>query len=1056
MKHRNDWENQYVQHINCEPMHVEWGAYENAEQAYQCRRNESGYVEVLDGEWDFLFVKSPDQVPETFYETEYDSTDWDKIPVPGTWEIHGYGEPVYTNKKYPFFCDNETDDCMRKVSIVHEKNGFADLPDYDNTGSPGLGWELNPPFVPQENPTGCYRTEFEIPQSWEEREVFLQFGAVESAFYVWVNGQKVGYSQDSRLPSEFNITSYIHPGKNLLAVQVMKFSDGTYLEDQDYWHMAGIQRSVRLLCKSRIYIRDMKIIPTLDECCENGELAAFCYVNKADGYADYMIRMQVFNAKKEEIIRMEEAVYPQSTMYKKDKYRREAGAARFVTEVARPEKWSADNPVLYTVVFTLISPEGREVDYESSRIGFRRVEIDKRGVILLNGQRLVVRGVNRHEHDCEKGRVMTPEHMEKEIQIIKKLNFNAVRTSHYPNDALWYDLCDEYGLYVVDEANIETHGMDNVLSYDPEWHSAYMDRMVRLVMRDKNHPSVLIWSVGNESCAGMHQAAMKGWVKWYDPYRLVQYESWNPGPLITDIIAPMYPQLPWIDELMADTEDIRPVVMCEYVFARSNSNGNVKEYWDYIKKYPRFQGGFVWDLTDKALLREDGSWGFGGDFEERILDPIPEMCLTGILQPDLTLHPGAYEIMHQQSSVWMEERGSGSYLLHNEYIGKDIADMELQWKILRDGESVQEGNFMIPYLKSGDTCEVILPVGEILMEPEYDYCLNVLILHEKDTIWCQRGDMIREEQFVLQLTQKKEFAVPECRKLSLEAEGDAIRIEGESFSVKMDKAEGRLFDYRYQDRTYIKEMAEENYFRPSTGIDDGCLDQNSFAMEWYAAGYHHLERKVADFCYTVNEDSSAAEFVFTNHITASDADFLIESVMKYTVYGNGTIDICNTIDMKGKMPILPRVGMTLVLENGLEHLNWYGRGPIENYTDRKTAAKLGRYESTVEEQHYDYIVPVECGGKEDVRWLSLGDGSGAGVKIQGEMPFHFDAHHNTVQDYFAAKHQNELERREEIYLNLDAVHSGLGGDTGWTKSILKEYWILPGKYQTKYRISPIL
>jgi len=1047
---RNDWENQYVLQINREPMHVPLGAYSSFTEAMTCNRRISPYVTLLDGKWKFKLVGNPKEVPEGFYMPDYDCTDWDDITVPGNWELQGYGYPIYTNVKYPFdMTDPKSPHIIRPGGSGYDRDPSV------------YGLCLNPPYTPTDNPTGCYRTQFFIPDTWEGREIFINFDGVESAFYLWVNGEKVGYSQDSKLSAEFNITRYIKPGENILAVQVMRWSDGSYLEDQDYWHLSGIYRSVTLYSKPKVHIRDFKVMPLLDDEYRDGELVAYCYINKVDGYADFSVRANLFDTDGAQVVEMIAPVSAETPMYVRKKFKPEAGAALLRAQVKNPVKWNDENPYLYTLVFTLIAPDGKEVDYESCRIGFRRVEISPEGVVLLNGKRLIIRGVNRHEHHPDTGRTLTEERMRQDILAMKRLNFNAVRTCHYPNDPRWYDLCDELGVYLVDETNIETHGLQGLLSNDPEWAGAYLDRAIRMVMRDKNHPSILFWSLGNESGVGPNHAAMAGWIRYYDPYRLVQYESGDPGPLVSDIRVPMYPQMSWIEDIMADPHDRRPVIMCEYAYAKSNSTGNFKEFWEYIDKYPRFQGGFVWDWSDKAITKtaEDGTkyWAYGGDFGEPIVDPVLDMCLNGVVQPDLTPHPGAYEIKKVQAPVQVKAVNlfKGRFMAYNRYIEKDLSHLDIHWSLTENGVVIDSGKIEPLEIKARSSGEFTVPYTLPEGKGGREYFVNLSFRLNQDEFWAGRGYEIYSEQFQIPVeVPRKKLVSGTAKKVRLTEEGDKYYISGEDFLIVFDKKEGLLESYRFRDEIILNSGARENYFRAPTGIDAAQGDWNSFATMWYQAGLDRLIRK-AEGVTAYQADESRVILEVQSYIAAEGVKSGISSSIRYTIDGSGAMEVENWVDADISLPPLPRIGVTFTLPRSFDELTWYGRGPHENYPDRKTSAHIGLYKSSVDEQHYPYILPVECGGKEDVRWLSLRDKRGMGIMVEGFQPFHFDAHRNSVEDYYKAKHTIDLIPRDRIWLNIDCTHSGLGGDNGWTKNIHKEYQVQPGKYQYRFTIRPL-
>lgn len=1053
IRERREWENQYILHINREPMHVPSGAYASEEEAALCDRKKSSYRISLDGIWKFKLFPNPDMVPEGFYGEGYDVSGWGDIVVPGNWELQGYSYPIYTNVRYPF---NMTD------------------PDSPHILDPGKGYEtkdstvffenLNPPFVPDDNPTGCYVTSFTIPENWKDREIFINFEGVESAFYLWVNGQRVGYSQDSKLSAEFRLTEYVRIGENSLAVQVMRWCDGSYLEDQDYWHLSGIYRSVFLYSKPPFHIRDFKVHALLDDEYRNGKLVLYCYVNKVEGYGDCRVRVRMLDMDGKDVVSpFTGEVSLETPMYQRKGFVPERGAALLIKDIESPMKWSAENPYLYTLVLTLIDPKGEEVDFESCRVGFRRVEISPEGVVLLNGKRLIIRGVDRHEHHPEKGRAVPEDWMRQEILAMKRLNFNAVRTSHYPNDPTWYDLCDELGIYLVDEANLETHGLQGALSRDPQWAHAYLDRAIRMVMRDKNHPSILFWSLGNESGVGANHGAMAGWIRCYDPYRLIQYESGDPDSRISDIRAPMYPKMSWVEDVMADVSDKRPMIMCEYAYSKSNSNGNFKEFWDYVDKYPRFQGGFIWDWADKALVQYTGDgreyWAYGGDFNEPILDPVKDMCLNGVVLPDLTPYPGAYEIKNVQAPVQVKALDvlKGRFIVYNKYLDTSLAHLEIRWQVLEDGTKREEGVLPPLDIPAGQHGELQIPFSLTDALQGAEYFINISFHLMEDAFWAPAGFEIYKEQFGLPLKDagmKPGFAVESIPNLLLEEGSSFYKLTGVDFYLTVDKKSGFLTDYRWQGRSILKLGAKENFYRAPTGIDEGQHGPDSYAHLWRQAGLDQLERMVRRVAAYQLDPSRVMVEVHSILCPPDEKDGII-SYLRYTVDGNGIITIENQVDINRHFPILPRIGISFILPQQLMQLQWYGRGPHENYPDRKTSAHIGIYESEVDEQHFPYIQPVECDGKEDVRWLSLRDEDGVGIMVKGFTPLHFDVHRNSVEDYAKAMHTVDLIPRPEIYLNVDYLHSGLGGDTGWTPNIHPEYQVKPGKYQYSLSLRPL-
>lgn len=1037
MADRRDWENQHVLQINREPMHVPLGAYASETEAATANRRASRYVRVLDGVWQFHLAARPEEAPAGFERDAFDRSGWGAITVPGNWELQGHGFPIYTNVKYPFRLD--TTDQPHLLLTGH-----------DVSGKPRHA--LRPPFVPADNPTGCYVREFTCPEEWAGREVFISFEAVESAFYVWVNGRRVGYGQDSKLPSEFRLTEYLRPGCNLLAVQVMRWSDGTWLEDQDYWHISGIQRSVILYAKLRIHIRDFKVQALLDERCEDGTLKAFCRVSREEGYADCRVRLKLLDAAGKTVLASEpQPIVTDVPMSMRSGHMPEPDSASFVFSVPMPARWTAETPTLYTVVFTLLDAAGKAVDFESCRIGFRRIEIGLDGVLRLNGMRLILRGVDRHEHHCEHGRAVPVEFMREEVLAMKRLNFNAVRTSHYPNDTRWYDLCDELGIYIIGETNLETHGVEGALSQDPDWAQAYLDRAVRMVMRDKNHPCIISWSLGNESGAGCHHAAMAHWIRWYDPTRTVQYESGDPDARISDIRAPMYPQLSWVADVMAG-DDRRPMVMCEYAYAKSNSSGNVQEFWDCIEKYPRFQGGFVWDWSDKALLRKtaDGrtDWAYGGDFGEDVRNEESlDMCLNGVVNPDLAPHPGAWEIKKCQAPVQLRavDLTVGRLRVMNRYLALGLDHLKLAWTITANGVSVVSGEAALPDVVPMGDGDVTL--GYRLPAPGagLEHHLTVRVLLACDRPWAAAGHEVFAEQFVLPVPQfERPLRKRQAGSVAISRKGKPIEARVGACAVVFDP-DSATIRLVANGRTLARQGGVENFWRAPTGIDEGThADCN--AGVWRAAGLDRLRRTVLAADWSPVGESEAL-FRTVTDLCAADREVGIRSQMEFRLSADGLLRIAHAVHVAEGLPDIPRIGQTWTLDGSLQRLSWFGRGPHENYADRKGSALVGLYESTVDAQHFDYILPVECGGKEDVRWVALRDAHGDGILFASPALFHFDAHRNTVADYERARHTADLAPRGEVFLNIDHRHSGLGGDTGWGRNVHEPYKIYPGRYR---------
>jgi beta-galactosidase len=1026
-----DWENQYITQRNRYPMHSPYGAYETVEQALTVDRSVSKYVRSLNGLWKFNLTESPLVAPKGFETVNYDDSNWEEIPVPSNWELHGYGKPTYTNMIYPF---------KREGSESHFEIELAE-------GQV----ELNAPFVPEMNLTGYYRRNFEVPDYFEGRDVFIEFGGVESCFYLWVNGIEIGYSQDSKLEATFDITHAIKPGENEVAVKVLQYCDGTYLEDQDYWHLSGIYRDVRLYSKAKQRVFDYKV-----ETIFNGEgfdqadlIVSLTPNNKVKGYGECYVILSLYDAGNKLITTFQSQPYAQCGTYLQPKF-----VATPSVRVEKPLLWSAEDPYLYTLVMETIDGTGKITDIESTKVGFRKIEIREDGVLYVNGKRLIVRGVNLHAFCPETGRTVSKEYMIQQIINMKKLNFNAVRTSHYPHASEWYDLCDELGIYLVDEANVETHGYGGQLSISPEWTAAYVERASRMVLRDKNHPSVILWSLGNESGAGANHAAMYGWIKEYDKTRYVQYESMNPECNITDIIAPMYPQVSWIEDSMADSSDLRPFIMCEYAYAKSNSNGNFKLYWNLVDKYPRFQGGFIWDFQDKALVQKqnDGTvkYVYGGAFGEDVVDPVEDMCLNGVVFPDLSWKPAAYEVKNGQSpiKIFYDKHpyfGVGEYKIKNNYQFKDLSHLRFIWELQCEGKIVESGE-MKQYNTAPGQSEPLdyqLNLGKITGEA----FVNIRVTQKEDTFYAKAGEVVYLYQIPLEASVLKRTDVRLAgEKLKMVETEDQIWIQGDHTEICFNKSKCEFTKVILQgEKTFSG--GQDNFYRAVTGIDEGTkADGNNYAFDWRKEGLNELTLKVQSI-ETAATDKQI--FIFTE-TSYNDGKILVSS--QYRVGSKG-IEISKNVINSCLSETIPRIGLTFVLPEDKKHISWYGRGPWENYQDRKDASLIGLYNSTVAEQYTPYIKPVECGGKEDVRYLLVKDNKGHGICVTGAVPFHFDIHDYSIEACDRANYSDELLKDNQIYLNVDAVHAGLGGDTGWTKNIHPEYRITKGYYHYKISIS---
>ena len=1034
MNKLKDWENPYVTQRNRYPMHTPYGAYESVEQALSNDRNASAFVMSLNGMWKFRIYQCPEEA-EPFWQTDFDCSDWQSIPVPANWEYHGYGKPVYTNILYPF----------------KRENGSQPFEIESTTGC----FDLNAPFVPKDNLNGCYIRTFDIPETYIGKQILIDFGGVESCFTLWINGQEVGYSQDSKLNAEFDLTDYIHAGKNTIAVSVLRFCDGSYLEDQDYWHLYGIFRDVRILAKHKCHIIDYKV----DTKFRNNDfttstLTVTIWPNQAYPlFGEHHVKLSLYDKNHTKITEFCSKPFSEYQAYLAPKY-----VAQVSATVEHPVLWTAETPELYTLILELQDKNETTIDIESCRVGFRQLDITERGILTLNGKRLIIRGVDRHEFCPTSGRTVSVDRMKEEIFCMKRLNFNAVRTSHYPNNAIWYDLCDEYGIYLVDEANIETHGYGGGLSSSPEWMNAYLERASRMVLRDKNHPSVLFWSLGNESGAGVNHAAMYGWIKEYDKTRFVQYESGFPKSNITDIICPMYPDMDWVADLMADETDLRPMILCEYAYAKSNSNGNFKDFWNYIHKYPRFQGGFLWDFADKAIAVKDPVSGrtkycYGGAFDEDVVDSTPDMCLNGIVFADLSYKPGAYEVRNVQSPVIIQAASdwSGKQFIRvtNHYHVLDLSHLEFAYEVVENGSVVFSGTLDSLHTPAGTSESV--PYPELPANLKGEAYLNIYAKLSSDTAYASAGTEI----YRCQLALNNAVYMPALEEqlicpLSFKETDNNITIDGESTHIVFDKKSGTFTEYQTNHCDYLT-GGMDTFCRASTGIDEGCHDTNNYYYDWVTEGIDHPRKEITSISVSATDteihiQTKASFFPMkenchTEPLFITETRYCIDS--RRMTISNQVINCCD-------IDTLARIGLSFRLDSKFDKLSWYGKGPWETYADRKHSAFTGYYHSTVKEQHVPFVNPCECGGHEDTRYALLSDGVHS-VQIIGNHDYHFSALPYSLDEYQNAMYDNDLpDTSTGTWLIVDSVHAGLGGDTGWFKNIHPEYRIPSGRYHYEF------
>jgi len=1014
-KHQpNDWENPSVFGRNKLAAHVPLGAYVDAEQALSGDRTKSPHVMSLDGTWKFHFSETVAGAPQDFFADGFNDEGWREIDVPSNWQMRGYGQPVYKNAGYPF--------------------------------------EPTPPFAPEQNETGSYRRNFLLPKDWRGRRVFLLFEGVDSAFYVWVNGVEVGYSQGSRLPAEFEVTPFLLSGENSVAVRVMRYSDGGYLEDQDMWRLSGIYRDVRLYCKPETHIRDFRVVTDLDKDCRDATLGLQTELaGPADSFGEFTVEAVLYDRGGNAVLDAPAAAVPGRET--------ELNKAVHAIPVRAPLKWTAETPHLYTLVLCLKDRTGAIVDVESGRVGFRKIEV-RDSQVCVNGVPVKFKGVNRHEHDDKDGAAVSLESMTADVELMKRFNFNAVRTSHYPDDPRWYDLCDEYGLYVIDEANVETHGLNawGHLASDPAWAGAFLDRAMRLVGRDKNHPCVVFWSLGNESGYGPNHDAMAEWVRQTDPTRLVHYEGAFHGPA-TDVVSRMYSAFDPILRVLTDHTETRPFLLCEYAHAMGNSTGNLQEYWDLIDRHPQFVGAFVWEWVDHGIRRHDGKggfyWAYGGDFAETRHDG--NFCCDGLVWPDRTPHPGMWECkkVFQPVGLRAVDAACGKIEVRNKYQFLNLDILTASWELTADGAVVRHGEIGVLDVPPGERREIELSFERPEFEPGVEYMLVLRFALVEARSWAPKGHEVAAEQLRVShpVRPRPAVSVGAMPALDLAEAGDEVRIEGADFAVTFSKSAGTMTSFKSGGTELLAAGPRPNFFRAVTDNDRGG-GSSSYETRWRRAGFDRLVYQPGAVGAT-RINPKAVRVAVGSRLAPDGLDAGFDCETAYMIYGSGDIVIENVVVADDRLPELPRVGMRLSLCGGFENVMWHGRGPHECYWDRKRSAFVGRYQSTVDDLHTPYIFPSENGGRADVRWAALTGDNGRGLLVSGMPSLQFSAQHHTVEDLDRARHTTDLVRRDEIELCLDHMHMGVGGDDSWSPRTHAEYLIVPGRFTYRLHLRPL-
>jgi beta-galactosidase len=1014
----NAWADTKVVSINKNPAHCSLIPYPDERTALENRKEDSPFFQSLNGQWKFNWVERPADVPAEFYRPGYNDKDWKTIPVPANWEFLGYGVPIYVNIPYEW------------------------------TRKP------NPPEVPHEyNPVGCYRHIITIPGSWSDKQVFIHFGAVKSAFYIWINGELAGYSEDGKTPAEFNITRYVKPGNNLVSLEVYRWSDGSYLECQDFWRISGIERDVYLVARPDAFIRDYFAHTGLTNDYSDGDFKLVVDLSNAgDSKAkSYTLKAKLLSSDGKSVI----ADFSSQADIKTN----ENNQVEFSKVIPHPLKWSAEDPNLYTLIISLDNNKGVCEEAVSCKVGFRTSEV-KNGLYLFNGVPILIKGVNRHEHDPVTAHVISEESMLKDIQLMKQFNINTVRTCHYPDDPRWYELCDQYGLYVIDEANIESHGMgynpDRTLGNNPLYMEAHLERIQSMLERDKNHASIIFWSMGNEAGDGVNFDTCYKWIKQRDPSKPIHYERAELRHN-TDIYCPMYPEVEYLLEYASKPQE-RPLIMCEYAHGMGNSTGNLQEYWDAIESHPQLQGGSMWDWVDQGYEKKDANgkvyYAYGGDYGPPGTPSDSNFCINGLVLPDRTPHPGLYEVkkVYQNISIKAIDAEKGIITIKNKNYFISTKNFDINWKLFGDGVDLASGNITAPDIAPQAEKTFTLELLKVEPQPGVEYFLDFSVTAREPYGMIPKGHVVATEQIPLSwYADAKPFKDKAFIELEWSKDRKLLDVTGVDFLVRFDTLTGNILTLEYEGKKYISRGPVPNFWRAPVDNDFGNRMQKRCAP-WKDAS---LNRTVKSF---KAEKLTHGEARITVNFLLGSAG--IPYTVKYHIYGSGDIIVSGEMDPgSAELPDIPRFGMNFRVPAAFSHVKYYGRGPYENYWDRHTASFVGVYESEVNDLFFPYLRPQETGNRTDIRWMTLTDDDGDGLMIAGMPLLSMSALPYTISqlDYTdnEFRHTDDLITNDFIDINADYRQTGVGGNDSWGATPLPKYTLYPAKYIYSYRIRPI-
>lgn len=1011
------WQDATVTHINRMPMTAHYLPFTSENGALaQLKMDDARRFQLntqnerrrsLDGVWKFKLVKNPSLALTDFFKTSYNVSDWQNINVPGSWELQGFDAPIYTDVTYPF--------------------------------------KANPPFVPQDyNPVGHYVHEFTVPENWKGMDVIMDFEGVESAFYLWINGKMVGYSEDSRLPAHFNISKFLKKGKNRLAMKVFRFSDGSYLEDQDYWKYSGIERNVFIQARPKSRMNDYVLGNKLINQYKDGNF--ILDVNMLNPQKGQKVEVKVLSATGKSLFKQILSITsPADTLI------------HFEKLLKNVQPWSAESPYLYTLVINTTDRNGRVEESVAQPFGFRTIEM-KNGQLLVNGVAITIKGVNRQEHNAVHGRTLSIGEMVKDVKMMKQFNINAVRTSHYPNYSEWYQLCDKYGLYMVGEANIECHGILDTeykqLADREDWYPAFHDRMYRMIKRDRNHTAIIIWSMGNESGYGKSFEKLYDMSKAMDPTRPVQYEGGGYYAK-SDIYCPMYARI-WSLRRHVNQRDERPLILCEYAHAMGNSEGNLKDYWDLIYKYDQLQGGFIWDWVDQTIAKTDDKghkyWAYGGDMGFVGVVNDSNFCANGLVAADRSLHPHIWEVKKVYQNIAFEPVAfmQNRIKVTNRFDYTTLDNYQLFWAVEANGETIRSGKMNFPTLLPHQAKEMEIPMGTLPAADNKEYFLTLRAFSKQATGAVPAGHEVAIEQMQLpvRLEKAQEQVSGQIEKTETE---DGITIQGKTqdFSISFSKKTGEMTSLKYDGKEMLLAGLQPNFWRGITDNDVANGTQERCAT-WREAGKKMVLKSIK-----TQADNRKATVIADFDMPEQESQMQIT----YQMLANGNVEVnMHFIPGNKALPEMPRLGMRMILKGDYDQMTWLGRGPQENYADRKSGYLIGKYSASVWEQYHPYVRAQETANKCDVRWFTLASKTGAGIKVEGAEPLSVSAWNFPQDDLLYVpstiehRHGGCVDKKDMVWVNIDHLQMGVGGDNTWGAMVHPEYTITPKEWSYSFTI----